>query len=249
MEYILGDFHAIFNETVTEESEEITEFIELTRQDLLKAVSKTMYHIKDSQQIWKPYSEFELEVLNKFKTPYQLERVKNMFMERLQVLHIDCEDTFSAYSSFVTTWDNANYEKILSETNKLYAKTKRAAEERDVFEMKLVANGYALDSFYEYIENEKLTKLMPLINNVRCLYERAIVYYCTDPNLWDDYILYLVSLFCGGVYCYTNMALLLNKNKNRLKRQKSMLIYKMYVIALFVTVLGQELFTPIKQDY
>jgi hypothetical protein len=192
IEYILENFYPQLNDD--DDNSTTAELIKTTRTELLKAVGATKYHIKQSQEIWKPYSEFELAILNKFKNnTEQLERVKKMYLDRLHVLHIDCDDTFSSYSGFVTTWDNANYETNMSETNKIYAKTKKASEERDVFEMKLVSTGFALDTFYEYIENEKITKCMANSNLVRCLYERAIIYYCTDPTLWDDYILYLVS--------------------------------------------------------
>lgn len=193
VEFILEQFHAQFDESITTESEEITDLIAQTRNDLLTAVAATKFDVKNSQSIWKPYSEFELEVLNKFNNPEQLKRVKSMYLDRLAVLHIDCEDTFNSYSSFVTAHDNTNYESNMLESNKIYAKTKRAAEDRDIFEMKLVSSNYSLDSFYEYIENEKVSKSMSSLNNVRNLYERAIILYCVDPTLWDDYILYLVK--------------------------------------------------------
>lgn len=193
IEFILEEFHQQFdNETIIVEAEEV---IEKTRKYLLLAVRATQFHIKQSQEIWKPYAEFELEILNKFKTPEQQKRVYDMFVSRLGVLHIDYQDTFDSFSSFISTWDNDNYESTMMKTTRIYSKTKKAAEERDFFEMKLTSSGYALDTFYEYIENEKISKSMSSVNNVKCLYERAIVIYCLDPALWDDYILYLVSFF------------------------------------------------------
>lgn len=166
-------------------------------------MAATKFDVKNSQLIWKPYSEFELEVLNRFNDPEQLKRVKSMYLDRLAVLHIDCEETFNAYSSFVTAHDNTHYESNMVESNKIYAKTKRAAEGRDIFELKLVSSNYSLDSFYEYIENEKVSKSMSSLNNVRNLYERAIVLYCVDPTLWDDYILYLVKLLSDQFLYYS----------------------------------------------
>lgn len=190
VEYILEEFHAKFDDAV----EEDTELIESARKDILVAVRATQFHIKQSQEIWKLFAEFELEVLNKFKHPEQQKKVKQLFLSRLAVLHIDYQDTFDSFSSFISTWDNSNYEETMKHASKIYSQTKSAAEERDLFEMKIVSSGYSLDAFYEYIENEKISKFMTSVNNVRCLYERAIVYYCTDPALWDDYILYLVRI-------------------------------------------------------
>lgn len=177
---------------MTTESEKLTNLIESTRSDLITAVAATKYHVKQSQEIWKPYADFELEILNKFNNPEQLQKVKKVYLDRLGVLHTSYEETFTDYSGFVTAHDNANYEENMVNANRIYSKTKRAAEERDLLELKLVSTNYSLDAFYEYIENEKISKLMSSPNNVRNLYERAIIIYCVDPTLWDDYILYLV---------------------------------------------------------
>ncbi|ORE06408.1 hypothetical protein BCV72DRAFT_125331 [Rhizopus microsporus var. microsporus] len=188
-EFIMEKFYKSF-ETMDKEDEEL---IETTREDLLKAVSATTFHVKRSQEIWRLYAQFETDVMNKFKKPEQIARVKKIYLDRLDVLHIDCEETFNAYSTYITAWDNANYESNMVEANKIYAATKVAADERDVFEQKLVTDGYALDTFYEYIENEKAAKNKFSLNNIRCLYERAILIYCTDPGLWNDYIMFLIE--------------------------------------------------------
>ncbi|KAG2203761.1 hypothetical protein INT47_012694 [Mucor saturninus] len=189
VDFILENFHDKFDNA----TEEDTELIESTREDILVAVRATQFHIKQSQEIWKPFVEFEIEILNKFKKPEQQQRVKQLFLSRLAVLHIDYQDTFDSFSTFTSTWDNSKYEETMKEANKIYSHTKSAAEERDLFEINIVSSGYTLDAFYQYIENEKISKFMTSVNNVRCLYERAIVYYCTDPTLWDDYILYLIE--------------------------------------------------------
>lgn len=197
VDYILENFHAKFDNATD------TESIESTRKDLLVAVRATQFHIKQSQEIWKPYIEFEMEILNKLKTPEQQQHVKQLFLSRLAVLHIDYQDTFDSFSTFISTWDNSNYEETMKHANKIYSQTKSAAEERDWFEINIVSSGYTLDSFYQYIENEKISKFMTSVNNVRCLYERAIVYYCTDPTLWDDYILYLVTYYTRLYFVHT----------------------------------------------
>ncbi|KAG0763735.1 hypothetical protein G6F57_006162 [Rhizopus arrhizus] len=187
-EFILEKFYKAF-----EEMDQENDLIDSTREDLLKAVRATVYHVKRSQEIWRLYVQFEIDIMNKFKNPNQVERVKKVYLDRLNVLHIDCEETFNGYSTYITAWDNNNYEDNMIQANKTYADTKRAADERDIFEQKLIAAQYSIDAFYEYIENEKVAKNKFSLNNVRCLYERAILIYCTDPNLWNDYILFLVE--------------------------------------------------------
>ncbi|CEP13308.1 hypothetical protein [Parasitella parasitica] len=193
VDYILEKFHEDFSQDNVVQDESVSEFIEQTRQDLLKAVRATSAHVKQSQQIWMPYSEFELEILQRFKDTDQLDRVRKMYLDRLAVLHLDCEETFNAYSSFVSAYDNSNYEETMVKANKIYAKTKKAAEERDYYEMQLESLGYTLDAFNQYIDYEKRTKAMFSLVHVRSIYERAIVYYCTDPSLWNDYILFLIE--------------------------------------------------------
>lgn len=51
---------------------------------------------------------------------------------------IACEETFNRYSNLISSWDNANYEETMVQKNKLYAGIKKAAEERDFYERKLV---------------------------------------------------------------------------------------------------------------
>ncbi|RCH97173.1 Squamous cell carcinoma antigen recognized by T-cells 3 [Rhizopus stolonifer] len=187
-EFVLEKFYKAF-ETMEEEDEDL---IESTREDLTRAVRVTTQHIKRSQEIWSLYLQFEVDLMNRFKNPDQAARVKGVYLTRLGNLHLDCEKTFNDYSTYVTAWDNENYEQNMVEANKIYAETKRQADEVDFYEENLIENGYSLDAFYEYIEAEKQKKSFSL-NSIRCLYERAILIYCTDPGLWNEYILFLIE--------------------------------------------------------
>ncbi|KAF7732093.1 Splicing factor [Apophysomyces ossiformis] len=209
-DFILKKFHAQFgddDEGMKDEAESES-LVESTREDLLKAVRATTYHIAESHQIWNAYIGFENEVLEDVRftdiplfSPEQLAHVKRCYLDRLAHLHLACEDTFSGYSQFISKWDNSNYETNMVESNKIYAETKVAADERDLYEQKLASatrntdkeSGYSLDVFYEYIEYEKTASNKSSLNNVRNLYERAILLYCTDVSLWDDYILFLLE--------------------------------------------------------
>lgn len=54
-------------------------------------------------------------------------------------LHLDHENTFSQYSTFNTKWDNDNYEKNMVKANQVYAKTKKAMNELEQYELRLVS--------------------------------------------------------------------------------------------------------------
>ncbi|KAI7884372.1 hypothetical protein K492DRAFT_234766 [Lichtheimia hyalospora FSU 10163] len=164
------------------------------RVNLKRAVQATKWHISKSQEIWEPFIQFQVKWLEHLKSPSseQLEQVTQDYFERLCILHTDHESTFSQYSTFNTTWDNANYEKNMVKANKVYSKTKEAMNECDYFELKLSESNYSLDMFYQYIENMKL-KDKPMLNYIQNLYERAVALYCTDVGLWDDYIVFLLE--------------------------------------------------------
>jgi hypothetical protein len=71
-------------------------------------------------------------------SPEQYDRLKQIYLERLKVLHLACDETFAKYSQLNSTYDNNNYEANLVEANKIFATTKEAAEERDYYEQYLV---------------------------------------------------------------------------------------------------------------
>jgi hypothetical protein len=68
----------------------------------------------------------------------QYDKLKQIYLERLKVLHLACDETFAKYSQLNSTYDNSNYEANLVEANKIFAATKEAAEERDYYEQYLV---------------------------------------------------------------------------------------------------------------
>ncbi|SAL95059.1 hypothetical protein [Absidia glauca] len=167
--------------------------VENAREDLLKAVRATTYHVEKSHIIWNAYADFETKLMEAYDSPEQYDKLKQIYLERLKVLHLACDETFAKYSQLNSTYDNNNYEANLVEANKIFAATKEAAEERDYYEQYLKDESYSLDAYYQYIENEKLAKKMKSLNYVRNLYERAVAVYCTDVGLWEDYICFMLE--------------------------------------------------------
>ncbi|ORY95926.1 hypothetical protein BCR43DRAFT_493818 [Syncephalastrum racemosum] len=167
--------------------------VESTRQDLLKAVAATNSHIAESHIIWNAYIDFEKRVLEQSPSPEQVERIKARYLERLGTLHMTVADTFSDYSTFITSQDNEHYEDLMLEANKVVSKTKSAVGDRDLYELSLTKPETSVQDYYDYIEFERSLKSKTSVNQVRALYERAVAVYCTDVNLWDDYILFLIE--------------------------------------------------------
>lgn len=168
--------------------------VNVTRANLKKAVTATKWHMAQSHEIWNSYIEFQVNWLEHLEspTPEQIQQVMKDYIERLATLHTDHENTFSQYSTFNTKWDNDNYEKNMVKANQVYAKTKKAMNELEQYELRLAESGYSLDMFYQYIETMKL-KDKAFLNYTQNLYERAVALYCTDVALWDDYIVFLLD--------------------------------------------------------
>ncbi|KAI9266585.1 hypothetical protein BDA99DRAFT_506099 [Phascolomyces articulosus] len=193
VDYILNKFNNQWDNDVA---------VQQTRDDLLRACKATEHHISKSQIIWNKLIDFEThdfkkndedENMEKDIDPEQLERIKQLYRDRLDTLHTSCEQTFNDYSTFNTKHDNENYEANMIKGNKLYSKVKAAVDARDQFELKLEQSNNALETFYEYIGSERTINDRFSLNLTCNLYERAITIYCTDVQLWDNYISFLLE--------------------------------------------------------
>lgn len=101
-------------------------------------------------------------------------------------------DTFSAYSSFESRYDNADYVENLKRANVIMNNAKKHMDKRSLQEIKLRESGNSVDAFMRYISSEKTKQMGFQIEYIRCLYERAI---CCNPlvaDLWISYIEYVV---------------------------------------------------------
>lgn len=128
----------------------------------------------------------------------------------------DIAETFSAYSTFVTTFDNDNYDTSLPAANKIYSASVKKADERYPEEEKLVrtksdqvwasahhidrfsqprpqkAAGYSAQAYLDYVSWEREVK-RPDVVLVKQLFERAIKDHPQELELWETYLEFLVS--------------------------------------------------------
>ena len=56
----------------------------------------------------------------------------------LFIFYVALDKTFTDYSSFVTKYDNFNYENVMIESNQYFSETKNKYYERDHYENALV---------------------------------------------------------------------------------------------------------------
>ncbi|CAG8631563.1 10248_t:CDS:10, partial [Dentiscutata heterogama] len=167
--------------------------LEQIRSVFTEAIKKTGNFVPESHIVWDTCKEFEEQILEALPSDeMQKQRVQKMYLDRLKVPHATIEKTFSDYSSFITKYDNSDYEKCMVESNSFFSQAKRRYYERDHYEQALAASENALDKYMEYIEFEK-KQTTPNWQAVRTLYERAIVFHYLDPSLWENYIFQLID--------------------------------------------------------
>ncbi|KAI8802020.1 hypothetical protein BJ742DRAFT_834820 [Cladochytrium replicatum] len=151
-------------------------------------------HYTDGRVVWSVYKYFELLLLEKQPgdRAAQLDRVRQMFLKRLEIPHEGIEETFSELSSFVTRFENEHYEERMSASQIVYNKTQQEMVKLEPFESRLRQNGYLLTDFLEYAWKMAASKPIDRFR-VRSIYERAILVHPTDSFLWDSYITFLLE--------------------------------------------------------
>ncbi len=132
----------------------------------------------------------------------QIIYIRSLYIKRLSVPHIrnlilsfilvDIDDTFSAYSTFETRFDNQNYMKNIKLGNSVYVKAKTDLDALERWELKLVPEEWA--TFIAFIEHEMASK-RPEVFRIRTLFERALIHHYYSPFVWDEYLCFLVLIY------------------------------------------------------
>ncbi|CCJ29191.1 unnamed protein product, partial [Pneumocystis jirovecii] len=102
------------------------------------------------------------------------------------------ENCFSDFSSFITNYDNPNYEEIMIATNKIYNPALIKYQARDFHEIQLSQSNYAYEEFIKYLEWELHQKPQE-IELICILFERLLKCYPLSANIWEDYIQFMVE--------------------------------------------------------
>lgn len=116
-------------------------------------------------------------------------------------------ETFSAYSSFITKYDNSNYSTKLPAANKIYAPAVKVVDDgREAEESKLTKAAAAPDAggvppdwaFANYIAWENDVK-RPRVKSVQGLYQRATAAHSENVELWETWVEFGVQHARAGV--------------------------------------------------
>ncbi|KAK9463460.1 uncharacterized protein V1516DRAFT_619030 [Lipomyces oligophaga] len=161
---------------------------------IANAVSATEYSVPDSHQIWDIYCGNKLEMLRTDPTEENLALIKRTYLSRLKIPHSKLEDTFAAYSSFVTQYLNHTYETELIAANKIVAQTRRTLSDFQVYEDHLSIYPNDTNVWAQYIDAAtSRPKKQFSADFVKALYERTLRISPTSVAIWDNYVLFLLD--------------------------------------------------------
>ncbi|KAI9368974.1 hypothetical protein BJX61DRAFT_546020 [Aspergillus egyptiacus] len=173
-----------------------------------KGADATRWRIHDSHLIWDRLLEFQIRELSRSPSQDRIARVRELFDIRLQTPHATWDQTFQAFSGFISTYYNANYENIMADTAARYATpVKDLYSAREDFEIRLRNatesgdRGQEWTLFGQYLEWEFHRQRRRHTSNfelISALYQRATLRFPTDANMWEDYIMFLIDEHTQG---------------------------------------------------
>ncbi|CZR60543.1 related to pre-mRNA splicing factor [Phialocephala subalpina] len=167
----------------------------------------TQYRLNDSHELWNRWMSIELGQLPDPPNQQSLERVRNLFLDRLQIPHANWDETSQMFSTFISKYDQASYESTMVQVTKLAKDAKDIYEHREKHELKLrqaINSGDSeavkqeMKSYLHWEHGQAIKKTKkgaPASLLILCvaLYERAL---CStslgsDPHLWEEYVVFL----------------------------------------------------------
>ncbi|KID66931.1 uncharacterized protein G6M90_00g070210 [Metarhizium brunneum] len=164
------------------------------------------YRLSDSHELWDLWMSFEKEQFVNSRTPEGLRRITHLYRQRLATPHLNWEETSQAFSSFLSEYNQSEWEKSMQEITANAQATKKAVQVRDPFEFQLKQvhrNGDVeaqKAKLREYLDWEvrgmKRRQDGAELNRNICagLFDRALTgLFATDEDAWHDYIVFLSS--------------------------------------------------------
>lgn len=167
---------------------------------LEQGIKATQWQIDESHVLWNWFAELIRETLPEQPSRQDIQRVHNMFLERLQIPHAKWDETAQTFWPFISQHEESNWEAAMAETNELAAPAKQSMGLREVHELdlqKAINSGDKLASFNEFKrylqwekkQDRKQKKRAPFESELTyALYERALLRFPTFVDWWLDYV-------------------------------------------------------------
>jgi RNA recognition motif-containing protein len=192
----------------TEEDKEMCR--ELFSRDMIpdvleQGIKATQWQIDESHVLWNWFAELVREDFPASPSRQDIERVHNMFLQRLQIPHAKWDETAQTFWPFISQYEESNWEAAMAETNELAAPAKQQMGLREVHELDLqraLNSGDKLAAFNEFKrylqwekkQDKKQKKRAPFESELTCaLYERALLRFPTFVDWWLDYFDFVTS--------------------------------------------------------
>ncbi|KAI1312652.1 Squamous cell carcinoma antigen recognized by T-cells 3 [Mortierella claussenii] len=159
-----------------------------------KAIKFTGQHVAQSHIVWNTWMELELQqlALKDSPEPKDIEKLKAMYLERINVPHLDLDNTFSSMSSFMTKYNETEYEETMVKCNQIVNTTRKALDKIAPYEELLVSTGNDTATFASYLDYE-IRHNRNQFARIRTLYERVVAVHCLVPVFWNDYLNFLMT--------------------------------------------------------
>ena len=160
----------------------------------------TAWRINDSHLLWDRYTELLLQELAASPSREGVLDIKSHFTNRLQTPHATWDQTFQAFSSFISTYDNAAYEGIMMQVSQQAASAKEKYSTREVHEVTVQRAAECQDkdaewrAYINYIDwefGQSRKKNLFNFELVNALYERATLRFPTDCEMWEGFAIFL----------------------------------------------------------
>lgn len=182
-----------------------------------RGAEATRWRINDSHLVWDRLLELYLRDLSNSPSQDKLNHVRSLFDARLQTPHATWEQTFQAFSSFISTYYNANYEDTMSDMVARASEAKNKYRAREDFEIRLrnvVESGdlaqewMVLSEYIEWEISRNRRKRLFSFDLVNAVYQRAVLRFPTDANMWEDYVMFLIDESMHGNTTTTTLSTL-----------------------------------------
>ncbi|KDN36355.1 hypothetical protein K437DRAFT_229791 [Tilletiaria anomala UBC 951] len=160
------------------------------RDALREAYSRVAYHLAESQTSWKAYLAFEMAYFRHDRSAARKEVVKQAFISRLRVPHMQHDHTAQQLSAFVSNFLNPEeYEPIMAAASRGAAAAKEAFTQRERYEDRFAAAKFKGDfqAVKPYLRWQVSQKPLDLLMT-SALYKRAIFAFAQPPTLTEDEI-------------------------------------------------------------
>ncbi|CAF9932332.1 MAG: Splicing factor [Alectoria fallacina] len=168
-----------------------------------RAEQETRWRINDSHLIWNIWTELlMLELASSPPLQEAIDDTQYHFVNRLQTPHATWDQTFQAYSNFVSRYDDAQYEVTMVTANRLGLDAKQTFSLREIREFEIMRasekndKNAELKAYSDYIDwelSQSRKKHSFKFELANAIHQRATLRFPSNSELWEGYAMFLVE--------------------------------------------------------